>query len=62
MKKEKGFTLIELMVAVAILVIIVGMITPLMNSITRSNKKAQDVNELDLNILLSSNKSSKIYY
>lgn len=50
MKREKGFTLIELMVAVAILVIIVGMITPLMNSITRSNKKAQDINELDLNI------------
>lgn len=50
MKKEKGFTLIELMVAMAILVIIVGMITPLMTSITRSNKKAQEVNELDLNI------------
>lgn len=50
MKRERGFTLIELMVAVAILVIIVGMMTPLMNSITRSNKKAQDVNELDLNI------------
>lgn len=50
MKREKGFTLIELMVAIAILVIIVGMITPLMSSITRSNKKAQDVNELDLNI------------
>lgn len=50
MKKEKGFTLIELMVAIAILVIIVGMMTPLMTSITRSNKKAQDINELDLNI------------
>ncbi len=50
MKREKGFTLIELMVAIAILVIIVGMMTPLMSSITRSNKKAQDINELDLNI------------
>lgn len=39
MRKERGFTLIELMVAMAILVIIVGMITPLMSSITRSNKK-----------------------
>lgn len=50
MKREKGFTLIELIVAIAILVIIVGMLTPLMSSITRSNKKAQDINELDLNI------------
>ena len=50
MKREKGFTLIELMLAMAILVVIVGMITPLMNSITKSNKKAQDINELDLNI------------
>lgn len=49
-KKNKAFTLIELMVAIAILVIIVGMLTPLMNSITKSNKKAQEINELDLNI------------
>ena len=48
--KNKGFTLVELMVAVAILVIIVGMLTPLMTSITKSNKKTQDINQLDLNI------------
>jgi len=48
--KNKGFTLIELMVAIAILVIIVGMLTPLMTSITKSNKKTQDINQLDLNL------------
>ena len=48
--KNKGFTLVELMVAVAILVIIVGMLTPLMTSITKSNKKTQDINQLDLNL------------
>lgn len=50
MKKKIGFTLIELIVAMAILVIIVGMITPLLTSITKSNKKTQEINQLDLNI------------
>lgn len=50
MKRKNAFTLIELIVAMAILVIIVGMITPLMTSITKSNKKTQEINELDLNL------------
>lgn len=48
--KKKAFTLIELLVSIAILVIIVGMLTPLITSITKSNKKTQDINQLDLNI------------
>lgn len=48
--KKNAFTLIELLVAIAILVIIVGMLTPLITSITKSNKKTQDINQLDLNI------------
>jgi len=50
MKKQEAFTLIELIVAMAILVIIVGMMAPLMSSITKSNKKTQEISNLDLNI------------
>lgn len=48
--KEKAFTLMEIMVAVAILVIIISMLVPLFNSITKSNKATQDTNNLDLNV------------
>jgi len=50
MKKKKGFTLIELLVAMAILVIMVLMVAPLMNSISKSNKRTQELNQLDINV------------
>ncbi len=39
MNKKEGFTLIELIVAMAILVIMVLMVAPLMSSISQSNKR-----------------------
>jgi len=48
--KNRGFTLLELMIAVAILSIFVSMLNPLFTSITRSSKKAQEMSSLDLNI------------
>lgn len=50
MKKKKGFTLIELLVAMAILVIMVLMVSPLMSSISKSNKRTQELNQLDINV------------
>lgn len=50
MEKEKGFTLLELMIAIAILAILVSMLNPLFSSITKANEKAQEINELDLNL------------
>lgn len=50
MNKKKGFTLIELMVAMAILVIMVLMVAPLMSSISQSNKRTQELNQLDINV------------
>lgn len=40
----------ELMVAIAILVIFVGMMAPMIKSLTDSNKKTQDMSDLDINI------------
>lgn len=50
MNKNKGFTLIELLVAMAILVIMVLMVAPLMSSISKSNKRTQELNYLDINV------------
>ena len=50
MNKKDGFTLIELMVAMAILVIMVLMVAPLMSSISKSNKRTQELNQLDINV------------
>lgn len=50
MNKKDGFTLIELMVAMAILVIMVLMVAPLMSSISQSNKRTQELNQLDINV------------
>ncbi len=50
MNKNKGFTLIELLVAMAILVIMVLMVAPLMSSISKSNKRTQELNQLDINV------------
>lgn len=50
MEKNKGFTLIELLVAMAILVIMVLMVAPLMSSISKSNKRTQELNQLDINV------------
>lgn len=50
LKKEKGVTLIELLVAMAILVILVGMIVPLFNSIGRVNIKQKELNRIDTSI------------
>lgn len=40
----------ELMVAIAIFVIFVGMMAPMIKSLTDSNKKTQDMSDLDINI------------
>lgn len=50
MNKNKGFTLIELLVAMAILVIMVLMVAPLMSSISKTNKRTQELNQLDINV------------
>ena len=50
MNKNKGFTLIELLVAMAILVIMVLMVAPLMSSISKTNRRTQELNQLDINV------------
>ena len=50
MEKEKGITLIELLVAVVIFLILVSMLGPLIKSIADSSKKSQEMTQLDLNI------------
>ena len=50
MNKNKGFTLIELLVAMAILVIMVLMVAPLMSSISKTNKRTEEFNRLDINV------------
>lgn len=50
MKKKEGFTLVELIVAIAIFMIVISMIVPLMSTITKSNSRTRELNELDLNI------------
>lgn len=50
MNKKDGFTLLEIMVAMAILVIMVSMVVPLMSSISESNKRIQELNQLDINV------------
>ncbi|BDU49578.1 PilW family protein [Haliovirga abyssi] len=49
-EKSNGVTLIELLVAMAILVILVGMITPLFRSIGRVNTKQKELNRIDTSI------------
>ena len=50
MNKKMGFTLIELIVAIAILVIMVLMVAPLMSSISKTNKRTEEFNRLDINV------------
>ena len=50
MNKKEGFTLIELLVAMAILVIMVLMVAPLMSSISKTNRRTQELNQLDINV------------
>ena len=50
MNKKDGFTLIELLVAMAILVIMVLMVAPLMSSISKTNRRTQELNYLDINV------------
>ena len=50
MNKKDGFTLIELLVAMAILVIMVLMVAPLMSSISKTNRRTQELNQLDINV------------
>jgi prepilin-type N-terminal cleavage/methylation domain-containing protein len=50
MEKEKGITLIELLIAMAIFLILMSMLGPLIKSIAQSGKKSQEITQLDLNI------------
>lgn len=50
MKKEKGFTLIELMLSMALVAVLVFMITPLLTSIKRTNRMNEEWNQLDINM------------
>ncbi len=48
--KNKGFTLLELMIAIAILAILISMLGPLFSSITKANKKSTELTRLDLTL------------
>ncbi len=48
--KSKGFTLLELMIAIAILTILISMLGPLFSSITKANKKSSEITRLDLTL------------
>lgn len=48
--KNKGFTLLELMIAIAILAILISMLGPLFSSITKANKKSTEITRLDLTL------------
>lgn len=50
MSKSRGFTLIEVVVALAILTIIMTMSAPMMTALNRSNKVNQELNQLDINL------------
>jgi prepilin-type N-terminal cleavage/methylation domain-containing protein len=50
MEKEKGITLIELLIAMAIFLILMSMLGPLIKSIAQSGKKSQEITQLDLNV------------
>ncbi len=48
--KNKGFTLLELMIAIAILTILISMLGPMFSSITKANKKSSEITRLDLTL------------
>lgn len=50
MNKDKGITLIEILIALAIFMILISMLGPLVKSIAQSNKKNQEITQLDLNL------------
>lgn len=52
-KKNKGFTLIEILVAIAIMAILVAMISPILNITTKSNMKEKVINEIDASLAKS---------
>ena len=47
MKKEQGVTMIELMVAIALMAILVSMINPIMKSVSTAHKKEETINKID---------------
>lgn len=47
MKKEQGFTLIEMMIVVVLLAVTVGMTSDILISLVRSNTKTQVLNEIE---------------
>ena len=50
MKKEQGVTMIELMVAIALMAILVSMINPIMRSVSKAHKKEETINKIDSSI------------
>lgn len=46
-KREKGFTLIEIIVAIAVLVIMISMLSPIIQMTARSNEKEKIINDID---------------
>lgn len=50
MERKKGFTLMELMFAIAILAIIMSMIAPMLNDINKVNERENIVSKLDSNL------------
>ena len=45
--KEYGFTLVELMVSIAILAIIISMVGPMLSNLNTVNERERVVNKLD---------------
>jgi prepilin-type N-terminal cleavage/methylation domain-containing protein len=52
-EKNKGFTLIEILVAIAIMGILVTMISPILDITTKSNMKEKVINEIDASLAKS---------
>lgn len=46
-KRENGFTLIEIIVAIAILLIMMSMLSPIIQTTVRSNEKEKIINDID---------------
>lgn len=47
---NKGYTLFEILIAVAVLVILTTLLTPLITAYTKSHKKMTEINDLDLEL------------